>query len=123
MQFKILIFLTQYGIFSSFLLLLAIPQAIAGCVVSDVNSQYVIGSAAAPSPTQTNDLNVQFGQNCLGNSSHGNNQQIYFGREQVEQNRQRNVIFEPQSDYNSSLPDTPNVSTTIDQKLNLPILP
>jgi hypothetical protein len=119
MQFKTF---TQYGI-CGFLLFLAIPKASAGCVMSDVNSQYVISSASAPPPTQTNDLNIQFGQNCLGNSSHGNNQQIYFGDGQVDQNRQRNVTLDSQSDYDTSLSDTPNVSATIDQKLDLPILP
>jgi hypothetical protein len=104
--------------------LLAIPSsAVAGCVNSDVSGQYVIGSRSAPPPTQINDLDIQFGRNCYGNSSHGNNLQIYSGQGQVEQVRSRTVILDSKGWQGTPLPNTADVNATVNQQLYLPVLP
>lgn len=101
-----------------------IPSSVnAGCVSSDVNAQYTIGSRQTySSSTQTNDLNVQYGENCLGNSSHGNNLQLHMGTESVRQTRERNVYLDSGQDNPLSTLDTPNIETNVNQQLNLPVL-
>jgi hypothetical protein len=120
---KTLLVAFRYGTVSCFLLFLTMTRAIAGCVNSDINGQYVIGSDSASPPTQTNDLNVQFGDDCYGSSSHGNNLQIYSGGGQAEQVRQRIVILDSEGWTGAPLPNTPNVNATVNQQLNLPVLP
>ena len=95
----------------------------AGCVASDVNVQYAIASPNSSPSAQTNNLDLQFEQNCLGNSSHGSNIQIYSGDNSVQQYRERNAnLNSPENNGISSL-TTPNIETNINQQLHLPILP
>lgn len=99
-------------------------SAIAGCVSSDINAQYVIGSRPTNSPpTQTNNLNVQYGENCLGNSSHGNNLQLHSGTESVVQKRERNAYLG--SGEENRLPglNTPNIDARVNQQLYFPRSP
>ena len=103
---------------------LVVPFSVnAGCVSSDINAQYVVGSRQTYSPpTQSNNLNVQYGENCLGNSSHGNNLQVNSGTEPVQQIREGNVYLD--SGQENRLPlNTPNVDANVNQQLYIPVLP
>ena len=98
-------------------------SANAGCISSDINAQYVVGSRQTYSPpTQSNNLNVQYGENCFGNSSHGNNLQLNSGTEPVGQIRERNVYLDSGSENRLPL-NTPNIDANINQQLYLPVLP
>ena len=95
----------------------------AGCVASDVNAQYVIGSRSSLPSVQSNNTDVQFGENCLGNSSHGNNLQIYSGVEPVEQKRERDVYLNSEAENRLPLLQTPNIDVRVNQQQYLPVLP
>ncbi len=95
----------------------------AGCVQSDINAQYSIRTENSPSSRQTNSVNTNFGENCLGNSSHGNNLQIYSGNGTVNQNRQRSVELDSTLLEANPFQNTPRVNVEINQQLDLPILP
>ena len=102
----------------------AFPSSVkAGCVASDVNAQYIIGSRFPSSSAQSNSTNVQFGENCLGNSSHGNNLQIYSGVEPVEQKRERSVYLNSEAENRLPLLQTPSIDVRVNQQQYLPVLP
>ena len=105
-----------------YILLLSL-DAVAGCVASDLNSQVTIASPTTPPPIQTNNLDVRFGENCLGNSSHGHNLQIYAGDKPVRQERQRRSFLGSQKEDSLPLITTPNIETSINQQIYLPVLP
>ncbi|MEL6911595.1 MAG: hypothetical protein AAFR62_13645 [Cyanobacteria bacterium J06629_2] len=106
------------------LFLFAFPNSTrAGCVASDVNAQYVIGSRFPSPSAQSNNTDVQFGETCLGNNSHGNNLQIYSGVEPVEQKRERNVYLNSEGENRLPLLQTPNIDVRVNQQQYLPVLP
>lgn len=95
----------------------------AGCVQSDVNAQYAITSRNSPAPSQSNTVNTQWGETCLGNSSHGNNLQLYSGSGQIQQERERNVSLDSTGWNNTPLENTPHVNANVNQQFSLPVLP
>ena len=101
-----------------------IPSLVqAGCVSSDINAQYTVGSRQTLPADRNNDLKVRYGNNCLGNSSHGNSLQLYSGTEPIEQNRKRDVYLDSERNYFLPGLNTPNIDANVNQQIHLPILP